>query len=294
MNTSTDAGPQLIRKLGAEGGLSRSLAWFSIGVGTVQLLAPRTCAHMLGLPTDRRSRRIVRTRGLRELVTGVGLLNSDHPGFAWTRLAGDVLDLGLWASRWRSQRADGARLTGAMVATIGVAIVDAMALAAKRAAPEPTDIMASIRIEKEPGEVFRFWRRAENLSRFMGRLARVEPIDERNARWHTHGEGGEAQAWEVEIVEDEPDRLIAWRVRHGASIACSGVVGFVPAPGGRGTEVQVALHTHAASGTLGKAMARLFGESPRQELVSDLRRLKQVLETGEVVRSDSSREEARR
>ena len=41
-------------------------------------------------------------------------------------------------------------------------------------------------------------------------------------------------------------------------------------------------------GALGKAVAKYFGEEPQQQLDDDLRRLKQVLETGEVVRSDGA------
>jgi hypothetical protein len=39
---------------------------------------------------------------------------------------------------------------------------------------------------------------------------------------------------------------------------------------------------------LGALVAKLFGEEPRQQVAGDLRRLKQVLETGEVLHSDSS------
>jgi uncharacterized membrane protein len=42
------------------------------------------------------------------------------------------------------------------------------------------------------------------------------------------------------------------------------------------------------AGTVGTTLAKLFGREPSQEISSDLRRLKQVLETGEVVQSDAS------
>jgi uncharacterized membrane protein len=39
---------------------------------------------------------------------------------------------------------------------------------------------------------------------------------------------------------------------------------------------------------IGALVAKLFGEEPSQQVKGDLRRLKQVLETGEVVHSDAS------
>jgi hypothetical protein len=54
------------------------------------------------------------------------------------------------------------------------------------------------------------------------------------------------------------------------------------------TEVHVVLVYEIPGGKVGKAVAKYFGEEPHQQLDDDLRRLKQVLETGEVVRSDGA------
>jgi uncharacterized membrane protein len=73
-----------------------------------------------------------------------------------------------------------------------------------------------------------------------------------------------------------------------AHVEESGSVRFTPAPGGRGTEVHVRLRYDMPGGKVGQAIARLLGEDPRQQVDDDLRRLKQVLETGEVVLSDGA------
>jgi uncharacterized membrane protein len=65
-------------------------------------------------------------------------------------------------------------------------------------------------------------------------------------------------------------------------------VQFRSAPGGRGTELVVALHYSPPAGMLGAAVAKLFGEEPGQQIAGDLRRFKQVLEIGEVMASDAS------
>jgi uncharacterized membrane protein len=71
-----------------------------------------------------------------------------------------------------------------------------------------------------------------------------------------------------------------------------GSVEFAPTPDGSGTEVRVAVGYHIPGGVLGKAAATVFGESPDQQVNDDLRRFKQLLETGQVMRSDGSPEGA--
>jgi uncharacterized membrane protein len=66
------------------------------------------------------------------------------------------------------------------------------------------------------------------------------------------------------------------------------VVYFAPAPADQGTEIHVELHYQPPGGKLGALAAKLFGEEPNQQVKGDLRRLKQVLELGEVVHSDAS------
>ena len=62
----------------------------------------------------------------------------------------------------------------------------------------------------------------------------------------------------------------------------------MPAPRDQGTEIHVELRYDPPAGALGSLIAKLFGEEPGQQVMSDLRRLKQVLETGDVMRSDAS------
>jgi uncharacterized membrane protein len=94
--------------------------------------------------------------------------------------------------------------------------------------------------------------------------------------------------WEAETTLDEGGRRIAWRSVGDADVQNSGQVLFVRAPGNRGNEVHVALTYDVPAGPLGRAVATYFGEEPHQQLDDDLRRFKQVLETGEVVRSDGA------
>ena len=67
-----------------------------------------------------------------------------------------------------------------------------------------------------------------------------------------------------------------------------GDVTFVAAPGDRGTELHVDLDLSPTGGVVGARLAKVLGEDPEQKVKDDLRRFKQVVETGEVVRSDGS------
>ncbi|MEU9869486.1 SRPBCC family protein [Actinomadura sp. NPDC048021] len=99
---------------------------------------------------------------------------------------------------------------------------------------------------------------------------------------------GEDVEWDAEITDEAPGEKIGWRSTGDADVPNSGTVRFMPAPDGASTEVHVGLVYDISGGTVGKTVAKYFGEEPHQQLDDDLRRLKQVLETGEVVRSDGA------
>jgi uncharacterized membrane protein len=65
-------------------------------------------------------------------------------------------------------------------------------------------------------------------------------------------------------------------------VANFGTVRFREAAGGRGTEVAVDLEYQPPAGALGSAIARVLGEEPQCQIEEDLRRLKQLMEAGEV------------
>jgi uncharacterized membrane protein len=141
--------------------------------------------------------------------------------------------------------------------------------------------------------VYGFWRDFANLPSFMNHLASVEPSGDGRSHWTASAPAGTTVDWEAEIVEDIPNRRIAWSSVEGSKVGSSGSVTFTPAPGARGTEVRVELTYDPPGGALGKVVAKLFGEEPQQQVSDDLRRLKQVLETGQVVLSEGSPEGTR-
>jgi hypothetical protein len=63
---------------------------------------------------------------------------------------------------------------------------------------------------------------------------------------------------------------------------------FAEAPGDRGTELVVEFEYDPPAGDLGAAAQKLLGRDLATQLSDDLRRLKQQIETGEVVRSEGA------
>lgn len=149
-------------------------------------------------------------------------------------------------------------------------------------------VTRTITILRSPSEVYGFWRDFGNLPRFMHHLERVEMLGTKRSHWVARAPGGSKVEWDAEVTEDRPNELLAWRSVGDADVRNAGSVRFTPAPGDRGTEVRVELSYDPPGGKLGKSIARLFGEEPAQQLYDDLRRLEQVLEIGEVVRSAGS------
>ncbi|MBI5671432.1 MAG: SRPBCC family protein [Chloroflexi bacterium] len=147
-------------------------------------------------------------------------------------------------------------------------------------------VRKSITINASPEEVYRFWRNFENLPRFMNHLESVRVMDERRSHWVAKAPAGMTVEWDAEIINEVPNEVIGWRSLQDAQISNAGSVRFRPAPRGNGTEVRVELEYVPPAGPLGAAIARLFGEEPSQQIGEDLRRLKQLLETGEIATTE--------
>jgi uncharacterized membrane protein len=140
----------------------------------------------------------------------------------------------------------------------------------------------SMTINRTPWDLYLFWRNFDNLPRFMHHVKSVKVIDEKRSHWVIDGPAGKDVQWDAEIINDEPNSLIAWRSLAGATVDNAGSVRFVPGAEGRGTEARVVIDYIPPAGRLGKFVASLFGKNPASEIREDLRRFKRLMETGEV------------
>jgi uncharacterized membrane protein len=277
--------------------LANALGWFSIGLGLAELAAPRALAQLIGVKDEDKTRNVLRGYGMREIAAGIGILSRPQPaGWLWGRVAGDLLDLSSLGSALGSSRSNRVRVGAATAAVIGVTALDVRcALQLQRgsttggsAKTGDVRVTKTIIVNRSPEEVYRFWRDLANLPTFMKHLESVQVTGDNRSHWKATGPGGKTVEWDAEIVEDQPNTRIAWRSLEGSDIDNSGSVQFERAPGGRGTLVRVELRYTPPGGVVSATLAKLFGEEPGQQVDDDLRAFKQVLETGEVVKSDAS------
>lgn len=171
---------------------------------------------------------------------------------------------------------------------LGVALLSVGGYAAYLLSRTQTPNDRRIRVEKHitvqrpAAELYSFWRKLENLPKVMSHLETVTELDERRSHWTAKAPAGLSVSWEAEITEDLPNQAIAWRALEGSDIENAGSVFFNELPYDRGTEIKVVLAYEPPLGKLGAAVARLMGEEPAAQLQDDLRRFKQLMETGEI------------
>jgi uncharacterized membrane protein len=221
--------------------LARFVGWFSIGLGTAQVVAPRTLSKLVGASGEGIAPRVMRAMGLRELAQGVGILTRPRPTtWVWSRVAGDALDLALLAVVGVKNRKARTLFAIANVAAVAAPdVYEARFLASKRGEPwKAKRILKTVTIARPRHEVQEAWTAAREL------------------RMKVDAAGAEAR--------------------------------FADAPGNRGTELVVEIQYAPPAGELGAAAQKLTGNDLPTQLADDLRRFKQQVETGQVVRSDST------
>jgi uncharacterized membrane protein len=253
------------------------------------------------LHPDDTNRATMRLMGLREIGHGVSILSNQQPRKAvWSRVVGDALDLALLARTAANPENDRGRTLFATMNVLAVTALDVMT--AKQLSKQPNTAAhekmeqgivrtkRSVTVRKSPEEVYAFWHDFENLPRFMRHLESVTVTAEGRSHWVAKAPAGKTVEWDAVTVEDVPNERIAWRSVEGSDVRNAGTVEFAPAPGGRGTEVRVTLEYDPPFGKLGSKVAMLWREEPGQQVQDDLRHLKQVLETGEIVLSDATKQ----
>lgn len=248
--------------------LARGLGVFSLGLGLTEVVAPRALARLIGVDQSAATPWILRALGAREIGHGIGIFA--RPTSVWTRLIGDAIDVAYVALAFRDGRRS--RLWPAMGALAAVGALDVLATMKMLRSSLGEAVTSSMTINRSPDECYRRWRNFSQLPQFMRYLDSVAEIDDRRSRWIATSPIGKLE-WEAEITGDLPGRSIAWR-SVTPNMPLRGRVTFEVAPGGRGTEVCVEIQT--------APFAKLF---TRPEVTGDLRRFKQVLEIGEVVKS---------
>lgn len=226
--TREDADAQL-------GTVSKGLGLYSLGMGLAELAAPTMLAKAIGIEPDFSTRLTMRLFGARELAHGIGILAKPKQAIPmWSRVVGDAIDLTFLAWAFKSKRTHTQRLVGAMVAVLGVTVLDAV-------------VGAKLQKEQPP----------QRAKKKVLAVTINRPLQEVSQRWR-------------EVAGDLLEK---------------GNVTFSVAPGGRGTEVRIEI---TMATRVKKAVGRLTHTDAEQVADGDLRKVKQLIELGEIIHSDAS------
>lgn len=144
----------------------------------------------------------------------------------------------------------------------------------------------TVTINKPADELYRFWRKLDNLPHFMKHLKSVTVISDKRSHWVANAPLGASVEWDADIIEERENEFISWASVEGADVDNSGFVRFKPAPADRGTEVKVVMEYAPPGGAVASAIAKLFGEEPEQQIGDELRRFKMLMEAGEIATTE--------
>lgn len=275
--------------------LAVGLGWFSVGLGLAELTAPGSVARLIGIRDDDYAVSLLRAYGARKIANGIAILSEpERPAWLWSRVAGDAVDL---LSLLQAQRSNSTKTAAATAAVLGVTAIDlycAQRLAGKddglpgrrtRGMLAEVQVTEAITVNRSIEDVYNFWRNFENFPLFMKHIESVE-VSGRQSRWRAIGPAGLRVEWQAELLEERELERMSWRTVEPSDVLHHGSVHFARAPRSSGTEIQVHLHYAPPAGQLSRGIAWLLGSDPESQIREDLRRFKQLMETGEVVLSE--------
>ena len=147
--------------------------------------------------------------------------------------------------------------------------------------PGETLVGRAVTINRPRAELFAYWRDFANLATFMENVVSVSPVDPQRSHWVVKAPAGKTVEWDAVVTEEADGELIAWASEEGADVPNSGRIDFRDA-GARGTVVTATILYDPPVGAIGKIVAKMFQREPAIQARRDLRRFKQLMETGEV------------
>ncbi|QQV78834.1 SRPBCC family protein [Sphingomonas aliaeris] len=148
----------------------------------------------------------------------------------------------------------------------------------------------SVTINRPVAELYAYWRDFGNLATFMDNIVEISAIDDKRSHWVVKAPGGRVVEWDAVVTEERENEYIAWASEEGADVPNSGRIDFRDA-GTRGTVVTATILYDPPAGVVGKVIAKLFQREPAIQARRDLRRFKQLMETGEIATSSFTRKQ---
>lgn len=181
--------------------------------------------------------------------------------------------------------------SGLALAALGGGIASVGLLPAAReegsepAVPRKRMVRRAITILRPQTEVYEFWSKAQNLQRIFPRVKSIHELPDRRWRWTVNPVASYKLDWETEPIVSEPPNVMSWKSVQESPLEQAGSVTFAPAPGGKGTEVQLTV-SWLAKGPISGVALPFLGKGSAWHAAETLRRAKQLLETGELTTAE--------
>jgi uncharacterized membrane protein len=148
----------------------------------------------------------------------------------------------------------------------------------------------AVTINRPVAELFAYWRDFGNLATFMENVVRIDVRDPVHSHWVVKAPGGKTVEWDATVTDERENESITWQSSDDADVPNSGKITFRDA-GARGTVVTATIAYDPPGGTIGKLIAKMFQREPAIQARRDLRRFKQLMETGEIATSSWTRKQ---
>jgi uncharacterized membrane protein len=265
--------------------LARALGWFSIGLGLTELLAPRKLGRAIGFSENDIA--LLPLMGLREIATGAGVLAPKNPRLGIrARVAGDLIDLALLNRAFQSPDSAPDRVLAAAAAVAGVTALDVLCAVQLPSETQPiTPVRASVAINRSAEELYTFFRNFGNLPRVFQHVSDVQAPSDRRSHWVVTGPAGAKLEWDAEITEEVPNESLRWRALPNSDVDAEGRLVLKQLPQGHGTLVTLEVQ-YPARGARARVISKVFDVALEQRIKNDLRRWKQLMETGEIATTE--------
>lgn len=138
-----------------------------------------------------------------------------------------------------------------------------------------------ITIKKGRKQVYKYWRKLENLPHIMTHIAKVEDLSNNKYRWEAEF-NKQHFSWNAQIIEDIPNEKISWTSVDSPDVENAGTVEFIDSPQG-GTELRVTISYKPAKSKMDRILAHAFNPIFKRKIMQDLCEFKQKVEAGEIM-----------
>ncbi len=140
---------------------------------------------------------------------------------------------------------------------------------------------STVTINRSRAELFAFCSQFSNLSQFMQSVQNVA-VEGDVARWDIAGPLRQTVTLRTTLTEQRDGELLAWQSTAASDMKASGRITFRDAPAGRGTEIEAEITYQPPLGEIGRWIGKLFQTDPVIQGRRELRRLKMLMEAGEI------------